>query len=181
MNQVSLRSRIGAMLGSVLIVTALAACASPVGVGSGGSGGGSGGSGSGGSSSGGASGSGSSGSGGSGSPQDITGNWQLVSGTDAKGNMTPGGATVTFTFNGQSSGGHGPCNSFGATATGTTTGTIAIVVGIHTEMACLDPELNATENRYFAALDKVTSASLDSDTLTLTGDGDSLVFSRAKK
>jgi heat shock protein HslJ len=149
------------MLGSVLIVTALAACASAGA--SGGSGGGA-------------------RSGGTpGSAQDITGSWQLVSGTDAKGAITAGDATVTFTFNGRSSGGHGPCNSFGATSTGTTTGPITIVVGIHTEIACVDPELNATEPRYFAALDKVTTASLDNGTLTLTGNGDTLTFTRAKK
>ncbi|MDQ1546359.1 MAG: hypothetical protein QOH69_1263 [Actinomycetota bacterium] len=161
MKKVSLLSRIGAMLGSVLIVTALAACASAGG------------------------GSGHGGSGpdgpGSGSPEDITGNWKLVGGTDAKGDITSGSAVVTFTFNGQSSGGHGPCNSFGATATGTTTGTIAIVVGIHTEIACVDPELNANESRYFAALDKVTTAALDNGRLTLTGDGDTLTFTRATK
>jgi heat shock protein HslJ len=169
----SLPGRIGAMLGSVLTVAVLAACA-----GVGGAGGGSGGSGTGGSGTGGA-GAGGSGSSGSGSSQDITGNWQLVSGTDAKGALSPGSAVVTFKFNGQSSGGRGPCNSFGATAKGATTGTISIVVGIHTEMACLDPEYNATESRYFAALDTVTTATLDNGTLTLTGDGDTLVFTRA--
>jgi heat shock protein HslJ len=156
MKKVSLGGRIGAILGTVLIVTVLAACASA-----------------GGSTSGGSS------SRGSGSSQDITGNWQLVSGTDAKGAFTPGSAIVTFKLDGQSSGGHGPCNSFGATATGAKTGTIAIVVGIHTDMACMDPELGSTEARYFAALDKVTTAALDSGTLTLTGNGDSLVFTRA--
>jgi heat shock protein HslJ len=177
--KVSLVSRIGAMLGSVLIVAALAGCAG--GAGGAGSGGfPTGGSSAGGSGSG-SSGSGGSGAGGSGSSQDITGNWQLVSGTDAKGAITPGSAVVTFRFNGQSSGGRGPCNSFGATAKGTTTGAISIVVGIHTEMACVDPELNSTESRYFAALDRVTTAALDSGTLTLTGNGDSLVFSRATK
>jgi heat shock protein HslJ len=168
MNKVSLLNRIGAMLGSVLIVTTLAACA--------GAGGGTGSPEPGGSGAG-----GSTGGSGSRSSQDITGNWQLVGGTDAKGDITPGGAVVTFTFNGHSSGGHGPCNSFGATATGTTTGTIAIVVGIHTEIACVDPELNANESRYFAALDKVTTAALANGRLTLTGDGDTLTFTRAKK
>ncbi len=151
MKKVSLGSRIGATLGTLLIVTALAACA----------------------------GVGGSTSGGSGSSQDITGNWKLVSGTDAKGGFTPGTAAVTFKLNGHSSGGRGPCNSYGATTTGATTGTISIVVGIHTEMACMDPELNSTEARFFAALDKVTTAALDSGTLTLTGHGDGLVFTRA--
>jgi heat shock protein HslJ len=150
MKRVSLGSRLGAMLSSVLIVTALAACAS-------------------------AGGSGHSSS----SSQGITGNWRLVSGADAKGAFTTGSAVVTFTLDGQSSGGRGPCNSFGATTTGATTGAISVVVGIHTDMACMDPELNATEARYFAALDKVTTAALERGTLTLTGNGDSLVFTRA--
>jgi heat shock protein HslJ len=46
-------------------------------------------------------------------------------------------------------------------------------------MACMNPELNSTEARYFAALDKVTTAALERGTLTLTGNGDSLVFTRA--
>ena len=170
MKEVSLGSRIGAILGTVLIVTTLAACASAGGSGSGGSG-----------SSGPSSGGPSSGGSSSGSSQDITGNWQLVRGTDSKGSITPGGATVTFTINGQSSGGRGPCNSFGATVQGATTGPIIIVVGIHTEMACVDPELNATEAHYFGALDKVTTAALDGGILTLTGNGDSLVFTRTTK
>jgi heat shock protein HslJ len=149
-------TRIGAWLGTALIVISLAGCAAA----SGGSGSDS----------------------GSGSPapgRDITGNWQLVSGTDATGDITPGKAVVTFKFDGSTSGGRGPCNSFGATAKGTTIGTISIVVGIHTEMACVDADLNTTEGRYFAALDKMTKASLANETLTLTGDGDSLVFTRA--
>ena len=118
---------------------------------------------------------------GTGSSHDINGAWQLVSGSDETGTITPGNAMVTFTFNGQSSGGHGPCNSFGATATGTTTGPVSIRVGIHTEMACVESELNTTETRYFAALDKVTTADLRAGTLVLSGAGDTLNFTRAQK
>jgi heat shock protein HslJ len=88
---------------------------------------------------------------------------------------------VTFTIHGASSGGHGPCNSFGATAKGTTTGVVSIVIGMHTEIACVDPDLMTTETRYFAALDKVNKATLDNGTLTLSGDGDALVFTKASK
>ena len=169
MNTFENRDRIGSVLGALtcaaIVIAALAGCATAAN--GGGSGGGSG--------------AGGSGAGGSGSSHDITGNWQLVSGTDAKGAITPGAATVTFAFNGASSGGHGPCNSFGATAQGTTTGTIHIVVGIHTDMACVDPDLNTTESRYFAALDAVTKASIDGGTLTLSGGDDSLVFTRSAK
>jgi heat shock protein HslJ len=110
--------------------------------------------------------------------RNIGGNWQLVSGTDATGGITPGQAIVTFKFDGANSSGRGPCNSFGATAKGSTTGSISIVVGIHTEMACVDAGLNATEGRYFAALDKVRKATLEKETLTLSGGGARLVFTR---
>jgi heat shock protein HslJ len=120
---------------------------------------------------------------GTGQTQSITGTWQLVRGSDKSGAILPGDATVTFTFNGQNSGGHGPCNSFGATAIGTTTGPVSLRLGIHTEMACVggDPDPNTTEARYFAALDKVKTAAMTNGKLVLTGGGDSLQFTRAKK
>jgi heat shock protein HslJ len=123
------------------------------------------------------------GDGGTSQTQSITGTWQLVDGSDGSGTILPGDATVTFIFNGQNSGGHGPCNSFGATATGTTTGPVTITLGIHTEIACVggDPDPNTTEARYFAALDKVTTAAMINRKLILTGGGDSLQFTRARK
>jgi heat shock protein HslJ len=123
------------------------------------------------------------GGGGTGHPQSITGKWQLVSGSDKDGSILPGNADVTFTFDGQTSGGHGPCNSFGAATTGTTTGAVTITIGIHTEIACVgtNPDPNTTEARYFTALDKVTTAAMTNGNLVLTGGGDSLQFTRAKK
>jgi heat shock protein HslJ len=123
------------------------------------------------------------GDGGTGSPSPITGTWKLLGGSDGSGALLPGDATVTFIFNGRNSGGHGPCNSFGATATGTTTGPVTITLGIHTEIACVggDPDPNTTEARYFAALDNVTTAAMTNGKLVLTGGGDSLQFTRARK
>ena len=146
--------RIVALLGAIVLVIVLAGCASPR-----------------------------AGDGGTGQTQSITGTWQLASGSDGTGTILPGEATVTFIFNGQNSGGHGPCNSFGATSTGTTTGPVTITLGIHTEMACVggDPDPNTTEARYFAALDKITTAAMTNGKLVLTGGGDSLQFTRAKK
>ena len=112
-------------------------------------------------------------------PPDPTGTWAPVSGTDATGTITRGTAPVTFTFKGTSSGGRGPCNSFGATATGTTTGSIHIEVGIHTNMAGLGPQVNSTESRYFAALDAVTTAAPKGESLSLTEQGASLVFQQS--
>jgi heat shock protein HslJ len=162
MNSRSLSGLLAALLGSALVVLVLAGCAGAIGTGGGGTP--------------------PSGTGtgtGTGTVQSITGSWRLTSGTDAKGAMTLGTSAVTLTINGPSSGGRGGCNAFGAKTTGTTTGTIRVEVGIHTDMACVDPDIMSTESRYFAALDKVTNAALDNGILTLTGGGDTLVFGKA--
>lgn len=111
-------------------------------------------------------------------PTSISGSWQFESGTDSVGRIAMGNATATFRFDGDRSGGRGPCNSFGATASGATTGAITIVVGIHTDMACLDPMLNTSESRYLAALDAVTRATVHGGALTLSGGGAVLTFGR---
>jgi heat shock protein HslJ len=103
-----------------------------------------------------------------------------VTGTDANGTFSPDGATVTLKIDGVHSGGQGPCNAFGATVTGSVTGAISIVVGIHTEMACSEAIRNLTESRYFAALGKVSHSSISGGDLTLTGDNVRLVFARAR-
>jgi heat shock protein HslJ len=108
----------------------------------------------------------------------LSGDWQLVSGTDSTGAITPGGAVVTLVFAGTQVHGNGSCNAFGATASAAITGPLTIRVGIHTEMACSQAARNATESRYFAALGRVTAAAIADNQLTLTGGGDTLVFSR---
>jgi heat shock protein HslJ len=113
--------------------------------------------------------------------QSILGTWQLASGTTANGSISPDGSTVTLKLDGAHSGGQGPCNSFGATETGSTTGKISIRVGIRTMMACAEAARNVTESNYFAALGKVTDASIASGNLTLTGGGVSLDFTKASK
>jgi heat shock protein HslJ len=113
-------------------------------------------------------------------PEPIAETWQFVSGTDTNGAISPAGAVVTLKIDGAHSGGQGPCNAFGATVTGSTTGAISIVVGIHTMMACSEAVRNVTESRYFAALGKVTHSSISSGDLTLTGGGVTLVFARAR-
>jgi heat shock protein HslJ len=115
------------------------------------------------------------------SPQSILGTWQLVGGTDANGAISPDGAPVTVKLNGAHSGGQGPCNSFGATETGSTTGKVSIRLGIRTMIACAEDTRNVTESNYFAALGKVTTASIASDKLTLAGGGVRLVFTKSTK
>jgi heat shock protein HslJ len=163
-----MRSRILLGLSAFVLAIALGGCAAA----SGGAGGGSGGGPSGGSS-------GTSSDTPSASPQSILGTWQLVSGSDAAGALSPGDATVILKLDGDKSGGQGPCNAFGATETASTTGPISIRVGIHTDMACAEAAKNVIETRYFAALGKVSRAALADGKLTLTGGGVSLVFSRA--
>ena len=118
--------------------------------------------------------------GGSSSPAPIAQTWRFVTGTDANGTFSPDGAAVTLKIDGVHSGGQGPCNAFGAKVTGSVTGPISIVVGIHTMMACSEAIRNITESRYFAALGKVTRSSISSGDLTLTGHGVRLVFARAR-
>ena len=154
-----------AVIVTVLMTVVLAGCAAASGGGSGGNSGG---------------GSLSSSSSPSPSPQPIAETWQFVTGSDANGTFSPDGAVVTLKIDGVHSGGQGPCNAFGATVTGSVTGTISIVVGIHTMMACSEAVRNVTESRYFAALGKVTHSSISSGDLTLTGDRVRLVFSRAR-
>jgi heat shock protein HslJ len=116
---------------------------------------------------------------GGGSKQVVTGTWRLVRGTDYHGAISPGTANVTLRIDGTSSGGRGPCNAFGAVVSSATTGALTIRMGITTEMACAQGDVNTTEAHYFGALRAVTTASLAGGRLTLTGGGDTLVFARA--
>jgi heat shock protein HslJ len=119
------------------------------------------------------------GSGAGGSKQVITGTWQLVRGTDSHGAISPGTTDVTLRIDGSSSGGHGPCNAFGATVSSATTGALTVKMGITTEIACVPADVNTTEARYFGNLRAVTTASRAGRQLTLSGGGDTLVFTRA--
>jgi heat shock protein HslJ len=160
-----MQSRVVLGLTAVALAIALAGCASTAGAGSGTGGGSTG--------------------GGSAAPtptpQSILGTWQLVSGTDATGAISPGDSTVILRLDGAHSSGQGPCNAYGASETGSTTGPISIHLGIRTMMACAEAVRNVTESRYFAALGEVAHASLAGGKLTLDGGGVSLVFTKASR
>ena len=111
-------------------------------------------------------------------PQSITGDWRLVSGTGASGPITPSATPVTLKINGQGSGGSGGCNAFGAIASASTTGAFTIRLGIHTDMACVGAGRDITEQHYFAALARITTASMQNGELVLSGPGVSLTFAR---
>jgi heat shock protein HslJ len=161
-----MRSRILLGLSAFVLAIALGGCAAA--------------SGGGGSSGGGLPGDGSSG-GSSSAPQSINGTWQLVGGSDANGAFSLGDATITLKLDGAKSGGQGPCNAYGATETGSTTGPISIRLGIRTMMACSEAARNVLESRFFGALSHVSHAGLAGGELTLSGGGVSLVFSRQSK
>jgi heat shock protein HslJ len=109
----------------------------------------------------------------------ISGQWVLVSGKDGSAAITPASTNVTLLIKGASSGGNGGCNAFGARASGSTTGPLTITLGIHTNMACVGDDRNITEQQYFDALGKVTTAALSGSKLTLTGPAVTLTFDRS--
>ena len=117
-------------------------------------------------------------------PPRVSGNWILLSATDARGAMNLSGSTITLQIDGAKSGGRGPCNGYGFRISGTTAGSRpgiyvgAITIGnlAATEMACLKDPLNRLETRYFAALTEISSASMNDRTLVLAGNGVELDF-----
>jgi heat shock protein HslJ len=106
---------------------------------------------------------------------DADGDWRLVGGTsDGVALPMVPGADITMTVDGSRISGRSGCNQYG--------GEIVVADGrvrfgslFMTEMACDEP-IMASEAAYHAALGKVRAASLDSDTLTLSGPGVELVF-----
>ena len=85
-----------------------------------------------------------------------------------------------ISFNGSELSGKGYCNLYSGPYTGDgtalTPGTIAM-----TEMACADPTLMLLDTRYFAALNEVTSMTLDGTTLTLANTDGTAVLVYAER
>lgn len=109
-------------------------------------------------------------------PGSILGGWRLSGGSDDQGAMSLGDAVVTLTVAGADSGGRAPCNSYGLHIAGSAAGPIRVSRELQTEMACADPDRNALETRYLAALGGTTAAELDGRDLVLTGTGVTLQF-----
>jgi heat shock protein HslJ len=110
-------------------------------------------------------------------PVDVTGDWQLASGT-VDGDPFPIvlDAPITLTVDGTQIGGRSACNHYG--------GEIVVEGGrpkfslmSMTEMACAEPVM-AAEAAFVAVLPRVVGAARDGDRLTLTGPGVELVFDR---
>ncbi len=113
----------------------------------------------------------------SGAGPELHGEWQLVEAADGQGTMDLKGSTVTLSIEEDSARGDGPCNIVQLEISGGP-GEVDVTVGAMTERACLDQDLMAVESRYVAVLDGVTSAEVDGDTLTLSGDAGTLTYTR---
>lgn len=108
-------------------------------------------------------------------PATLDGDWQLTSGSVDGADLDLAAGDVTLTVDGEQWGGTSACNQYFATAT--LEGDQVTLGGVGgTEMACDEPRM-ALEAAYLAALQRVTTATTDGDTLTLSsGDGVVLEF-----
>jgi heat shock protein HslJ len=108
---------------------------------------------------------------------DATGDWRLVSGTNA-GVDVPivAGSDITMTVAGSEISGRSACNQYGGQVI-VENGQVTFGPLFMTEMACPEPVM-ASEAAYHAALAEVRAATRDGDRLTLSGDGVELVYER---
>ena len=107
---------------------------------------------------------------------DITGNWQLSSGSfDGEAIPLIEGSPVTLHVTGTELGGTSACNSYGGQFV-LDGASIAIGDLMHTLIACA-PEAMAVEVPYLEALGKVDTIAVDGDELVLTGPGIELRYS----
>ena len=107
---------------------------------------------------------------------DLTGNWQLVSGS-VDGTALPliDGSPVTLNITGTELGGRSACNSYGGHFI-LDGASISIGDLMSTLMMCT-PEAMAVEVPYVDALRKVDTVAIDGDELILTGPGIELRYS----
>ena len=108
---------------------------------------------------------------------DVTGHWQMTSGTIdgvvlAAGNDAP----ITLTVKGTQIGGRSACNNYGGEIV-FQEGRPRFTLTSMTQMACAEPAM-AVETAFLVALPRVVGAARDGDRLTLTGPGVELLFDR---
>jgi len=107
---------------------------------------------------------------------DITGGWQLLSGSvDGEAIPLVGGIPVTLNITGTELGGTSACNSYGGRLV---LDGASISVGdlVSTLMMCA-PEVMAVEVPYTAALREVDTVAFDGEELVMTGPGIELRYS----
>jgi len=116
-------------------------------------------------------------------PQDLEGSWVLTSAADADGSIELGEAEVTLDLasgpggNALAVSGSAACNSYNGAMT--VDGDSVTLGPLSTTLMACEEELMEVESSYLAALEGVTAAEVDDDTLTLSGDDSELVYSRA--
>lgn len=110
-------------------------------------------------------------------PVDVSGDWQMTSGTMDGGQIpVPEDAQITLTVEGAQIGGRAACNHYGGEIV-VQDGRLRFSVTSMTAMACAEPVM-AAEAAFNAALPRVVAAARDGDRMTLTGPDVELVFDR---
>ena len=109
---------------------------------------------------------------------DITGNWQLVSGSlDGQAIPSIDGNPVTFNVTGTQVGGTSGCNSYGGEMV--LDGTSISIGDLTSTLMMCTPDVMEVEIPYTAALPVVETVALDGGQLVLTGPGVELRFAAA--
>jgi heat shock protein HslJ len=112
-----------------------------------------------------------------GGPVDLTGDWQLSSGTvDGAPFPVVDDWPITLSVEGRDIGGRAPCNHYGGKIVVDAQGS-RLEMGAMTAMACEDPVM-AAEAAFVAALPRIRGGTREGDRLTLLGPGVELVFDR---
>ena len=103
-----------------------------------------------------------------------SGTWNLVS---LNGSTLLPDTQLTIEFTDEQVSGFSGCNTFGGTYT-LRGSDLEFAELVTTLMACADTEAMTQESAYFAALQAVASIEFNETTLTLSGEGVELVFTR---
>ena len=98
---------------------------------------------------------------------DVRGNWHLVAGSDAAGDLGVGDALITMRVGGGEVSGRGPCNDYSGPMAGKGDGMLGGVVP--GQLPCEDGGLEA---RYLRDLVRVSSLEVDDGHLVATGPDD---------
>jgi heat shock protein HslJ len=114
---------------------------------------------------------------GGGGPVDLTGDWQLSSGTvDGASFPVVDDWPITLSVKGRDIGGRSPCNHYGGEVVVDAGGSRLEMTSM-TAMACEEPVM-AAEAAFMAALPRIRGATREGDRLTLLGPGVELAFDR---
>lgn len=106
---------------------------------------------------------------------ELRGEWVLTAGSDSVGALDAAIADVTLVIDADGVSGR-VCNSFGGSLVGSPTD-LRVESLFSTKMACKTPDgIMELEQRFLGDLGAVTNATVDGETLVLTGSGVTLEF-----